>query len=169
MNKPDSNDLDLFVTLPEWAIGHTHGEYVMGAHLPTRDGRRCGNAHIIAAERAKWDEAKTVYICLTDAGREMRLTKNELEEMFHPTEWISDIDEVKRKFGMQADLSNIEKASQQQDPLAPGLQWATRRCEALLQQGFDRVRPELLVKDFKNCLESASKIYTSNREVRSDD
>ncbi|MEH6564598.1 MAG: hypothetical protein V7756_04650 [Halopseudomonas sp.] len=98
---------------PEWAIGHAHGEYVMGAHLPTRDGRRFGNAHIIAADRAKWDEAKTVYTCLTDAGREMRLTAHELAEGFYPPQWISDVDEVKRKFSLCVDLAAIEKAKQQ--------------------------------------------------------
>lgn len=33
--------------LPEWAIGKAGGLYLIGAQLPTRDGRRMGNAHII--------------------------------------------------------------------------------------------------------------------------
>ncbi|HCA23134.1 MAG TPA: hypothetical protein DEP32_03120 [Pseudomonas sp.] len=112
MDKTDSSDLELYEHLPEWATGHAKGEYVLGAHLPTRDGRRCGNAHIIATEKARWDEAKTVYVCLTDAGRVMRLTKSELEDSFYPPEWISDINEVNRKFSPHVNLSSIEKAKQ---------------------------------------------------------
>ena len=30
--------------VPEWAIDRAKGKLVLGAQLPTRDGRKCGNA-----------------------------------------------------------------------------------------------------------------------------
>lgn len=85
--------------IPEWAVGVCKGDYVLGAQLPTRDGRRCGNAHIIHIVPAPWDESVSVHTVLTDAGTTMKLTRNELEELFHSPMWISSVEEVIRKFG----------------------------------------------------------------------
>lgn len=85
--------------IPDWAIGRCNGAYVLGAQLPTRDGRRCGNAHIIDIEPASWDKTVLVHIALTDAGNTMKLTLNELEELFYPPMWISPVKGVIRKFG----------------------------------------------------------------------
>lgn len=85
--------------IPDWAIGSCNGAYVVGAQLPTRDGRRCGNAHIIYIEPASWDESILVHTVLTDAGTTMKLTRNELKELFHSPKWVSSIEEVICKFG----------------------------------------------------------------------
>lgn len=84
--------------LPEWAIGLAHGQFVLGAHLATRDGRRHDNGHIIKIEPASWDKNVLVHTVLTDAGNEMRFTTNELNTAFYPPHWVSAVDEVKRKF-----------------------------------------------------------------------
>lgn len=82
-----------------WALGRAEGEFVLGAHLPTRDGRRMGNAHIVAIEELEFRGEKcTVYHVLTDAGSTASLVKIELEELFHPPEYCSDVAEVLRKF-----------------------------------------------------------------------
>lgn len=85
--------------IPDWAIGSCNGAYVIGAQLPTRDGRRCGNAHIIGVEQARWDKTVHVYTVLTDAGTRMQLTTSEVDELFHSPKWISPVEEVIRKFG----------------------------------------------------------------------
>ena len=85
--------------IPDWAIGKCNGAYVLGAQLPTRDGRRCGNAHIIHIEPASWDKSVLLHTVLTDAGTTMKLTRNELEGLFHSPEWVSSVEGVIRKFG----------------------------------------------------------------------
>lgn len=84
--------------LPPWAIGYAKGEYVLGAQLPTRDGRRCGNAHIID-QSVEPVHGQTVFQILTDAGSDMRLLASEIYELFYPPVWVSDVGEVIRKFG----------------------------------------------------------------------
>lgn len=84
--------------IPHWAINNCDGTYVLGAQLPTRDGRRCGNAHIIHIEPAIWDKSVSVHTVLTDAGNEMRLTADEINELFHPPKWISSVDDVINRF-----------------------------------------------------------------------
>lgn len=79
--------------LPEWAVGYAKGNYVLGAQLPTRDGRVCGNGHIVEI-----DALAHVYTVLTDAGSEMHCLKEELMELFYPPVWVSDVKEVIRKF-----------------------------------------------------------------------
>lgn len=83
--------------LPGWAIGLAHGLYVLGSQLPTRDGRRMGNAHIIDT---KYSEPldQTVYAVLTDAGNTLRMTQEELEECFYPPKYISDVSNVLNNF-----------------------------------------------------------------------
>lgn len=84
---------------PEWAIGRAGGQYLIGAQLPTRDGRRMGNGHIInACEGYGILEGVTVYGALTDAGSVISMTANELDKCFHPPQWVSNVDEVIRKF-----------------------------------------------------------------------
>lgn len=84
--------------LPEWAIATTSGDLVPGAQLPTRDGRRCGNAHIIEVTTSKFVDNEPLYIVMTDAGSIMRLNSVEVAELFYPPKWVSDVDEVKRRF-----------------------------------------------------------------------
>jgi len=86
--------------LPEWAVGRAKGELVLGAQLPTRDGRRCGNAHIVDRYTTMLlDKAQFIWVVLTDAGTTMRLTDGEVAELFHPPVWVSDVNDVWRKFG----------------------------------------------------------------------
>lgn len=86
--------------LPEWATALAHGLYVLGSQLPTRDGRRMGNAHIVDTYYSEpLDE--TIYVILTDAGNTARLTQSELEECFYPPKYISDVSSVRAKFTPQ--------------------------------------------------------------------
>lgn len=66
---------------PSWAIGPAEGYTCLGASLPTRDGRRCGNAVVCA------DNGDGTYKVVTDAGNILKLTAAELEELFHKPEW----------------------------------------------------------------------------------
>lgn len=89
--------------LPEWASALANGEYVLGAQLPTRDGRRIGNAHIIATvvkdmSLIGLSTTEQVHTVLTDAGSEARLTVGELGEMFWPPVFVSDVGEVIERF-----------------------------------------------------------------------
>lgn len=94
--------LAAFLTMPPWAdrLNETH-ELCLGAQLPTRDGRACGNAHIIDTELAHWNPTITIYIVLTDAGTTMRLLATEVDEFFYPSTYICDVNEVIRKFGKE--------------------------------------------------------------------
>lgn len=68
--------------LPEWAVRRATGDYFeQCAALPTRDGRRTGNATVISVDNG-------VALVRTDAGNEMRLTQNELEELFWPPVFV---------------------------------------------------------------------------------
>lgn len=49
--------------------------------------------------------------------------------------------------GMQA------AQAQGAEPVA-GLKWAVQKCKAMQSQGFDRVRLDILQKDFENAIES---------------
>lgn len=88
--------------LPPWAIGLAHGELAIGAQLPTRDGRRCGNAHIIEAVEGYLGMNKLIYIVLTDAGTRMRLSADEIGEFFHPPRYISSVMDVLNKFDRES-------------------------------------------------------------------
>lgn len=103
----DSEDnLDLFKMqsgnelLPPWAIAQANGELQIGAQLATRDGRRTGNAHII--DKSSLDCLGTTlhfWIVLTDAGNVMELADGEINEMFYPPKYVSDVGRVLDKFG----------------------------------------------------------------------
>lgn len=84
--------------MPEWAIGTANGELVLGAQLPTKDGRICGNGHIVNITPVDAYGGENVHHILTDAGSTMELTAREVRELFHKPTWVSDVQEVKRKF-----------------------------------------------------------------------
>lgn len=88
----------VFDLMPHWANGTCDGQLVLGAQLPTRDGRRTGNAHIIAIGPAKWDERVTLYTVLTDAGTTLKLMAEEVVELYYQPKWTSDVNEVLQKF-----------------------------------------------------------------------
>ena len=88
--------------LPPWAIGRARGRLLIGAQLPTRDGRRCGNAHIvdiIPAGNGEWQIDQDTYHLLTDAGSEMRMLASEVHEQFYSPVWVSNVKDIWRKFG----------------------------------------------------------------------
>lgn len=90
-----------YFLLPEWAIERIYNELVIGAQLPTKDGRKCGNAHIVAMQPAFWNPDEILHTVLTDAGSEMRLTKEEVEELFYPPTFRAELSEILRKFRRQ--------------------------------------------------------------------
>lgn len=76
-------DIDIDM-LPEWAIDRCNGDYMrLGAVLPTRDGRRTGNATVIDI-----DMSRELATCITDVGNIMRLNRDELKELFWPPDFI---------------------------------------------------------------------------------
>jgi hypothetical protein len=84
--------------LPKWAICRARGVLMLGAQLPTRDGRRNGNAHIVGSKQGCLGTGQIIYSVLTDAGSEMAMTAEEIAECFYPPEWVSDVREVLKKF-----------------------------------------------------------------------
>lgn len=87
--------------IPNWAIGRNFAyELVAGAQLCTKDGRRVGNAHVIARYGVgPVLEEIMVYDCITDAGSMIsKLTESEVLDMFHIGDWISDPAEVLARF-----------------------------------------------------------------------
>jgi len=83
---------------PEWAEGVAEGLEV-GAQLPTKDGRRCGNAHIVRESVPAGSTALYQFEALTDAGTELTLAPDEIEELFHPPTYVSDVRRIREKFG----------------------------------------------------------------------
>ena len=88
---------DTTIPLPEWAAGLAKGELVMGAQLPTKDGRRIGNAHIVDIDETPYGDMYTV---LTDAGNYLALGGAEVGELFFPPRYVSNVGEVIARFGM---------------------------------------------------------------------
>jgi hypothetical protein len=73
--------------LPAWAIGRANGNYLaIGACLPTRDGRKIGNATVIDLEVKDYGTVATV---VTDAGNKLKLILEELMGYFYSPEWIA--------------------------------------------------------------------------------
>lgn len=90
-------EVDLYEEGPFQLCNNPDKMLVPGVALATKDGRRCGNAHIITTS---WhDELReTVYDLLTDAGNKMRLTRGELESAFYTTNRIAHVTEVLKSF-----------------------------------------------------------------------
>lgn len=74
--------------LPDWAEAHiTDGSYLhRRASLPTKDGRRCGNAVILEIGKSTHTGQPLIIVC-SDAGNVLKLSENELKELFHPPRW----------------------------------------------------------------------------------
>lgn len=115
MQNTDKDD----VLLPPWASGMAHGDYLMvGAMLPTRDGRRMGNAVVVSAE---WKGVSIAHI-KTDAGTDVTLTERELTEQFWPPTWVrKTVSNPARSTGGQdeAVLSIADSLKRLADHLAP--------------------------------------------------
>lgn len=92
------------LVLPPWSIAHNPNKLLFpGVQLATRDGRVMGNAHIIGCI---YFQEETLYIVLTDAGNKVKLFTSEVHEIFYITEWVSNVEEVKRKFLRGKELEN---------------------------------------------------------------
>lgn len=79
---------------PHWASGPANGKYVLGAVLATRDGRRTGNAKIMAIRSVDYADgtpSQTHYQAKTEAGNTAWYNAAELEERFYPPEWVARI------------------------------------------------------------------------------
>ena len=75
--------------LPEWAEIKAHGNYKhIRCALPTRDGRRTGNAVNAGTYRNADDLLPVVYNVVTDAGNVIHCTENEMKELFYPPEYV---------------------------------------------------------------------------------
>ena len=75
--------------LPNWAIGRAEGDYTLtNASLPTKDSRCTGNAINLGEVESKM-RAFPTFLVATEAGNLMRLTKGEMERMFHPPVFIA--------------------------------------------------------------------------------
>lgn len=82
--------------LPDWAIAHNiSDDLVPGLQLLTKDGRNCGNAHIVSS----YVSDKTYYCLLTDAGSKMTFGAAEIHEWFYLGKFISEPDAVVARFG----------------------------------------------------------------------
>lgn len=94
----ENHEVNLEDMLPPWAKALAHGELVVGAQLPTRDGRRMGNAHIVDIGNTNTPNGKRVHLVLTDAGNTMLMFADEIQEAFYPPKYVSDVDEIINKF-----------------------------------------------------------------------
>lgn len=92
---------------PEWVKGRVEdGKIVLGAQLPTKDGRRVGNA-VVYALTGTIDlngEGHHVYEIITDAGSSIKMTEAEIAEVFYAPEWIIDIN---THVGVQKHLAQV--------------------------------------------------------------
>lgn len=75
--------------LPEWAVSRTSHSTTIGAQLRTKDGRACGNA--VTVEFPIESRGLILAKVITDAGTEMLLTENELDELFYQPEYVMDV------------------------------------------------------------------------------
>lgn len=97
--------------LPDWAFAENlTQELVMGAQLCTKDGRKIGNAHIVQIVLGCL--GGKIYCILTDAGTPVPLSESEVHELFYVGRWISDPDEVVKRFGR---VDSINAAHKQED------------------------------------------------------
>lgn len=80
--------------LPPWATGEAHGDYTLvGAILPTKDGRRVGNA-IVARSLGVFIGVQNdleVFLVVTDSGNGMKVTIREMADQFYPPRWVSRV------------------------------------------------------------------------------
>lgn len=79
--------------LPHWAIKPSLGSYyeLMGS-LPTKDGRRTGNAVVVDVIEKTYkcteDQIFKLIKVVTDAGNILLLTELEAEELFHRPQYV---------------------------------------------------------------------------------
>lgn len=75
--------------LPEWAEDKANGNYRhIHCALPTRDGRRTGNAVNAGIYKNATDQHGTIYNVITDAGNIIHCSEREMDELFYPPEYV---------------------------------------------------------------------------------
>lgn len=129
--------------LPEWAAERCYSNYVRGAQLCTRDGRRCGNAHIIDIRTYPYPDSPedapkehTYYLLLTDAGNRMELTREELDSLFFPPEYRVHVERVLADF----DRPSLQPGHAQQERLALMRLLIEQLTEPQLDHLIERIR-----------------------------
>jgi hypothetical protein len=62
---------------------------IVGMTLATKDGHRCGNGYVINEEDEDYGGAETFHLfhVMTDFGNVMKLTTNEVNELFYISNW----------------------------------------------------------------------------------
>jgi hypothetical protein len=61
---------------------------IVGMALATKDGQRCGNGHVINEEyKCYGTNTFHLFHVMTDFGHVMKLTKNEVNELFDVANW----------------------------------------------------------------------------------
>ena len=81
-----------------WTQKVSNGELVLGAYLPTKDGRRVGNAQIIGIFPGVAPTFVFIYTVICDNGNKMMLTRAQVEDLFHAPSHVADIKEVRKRF-----------------------------------------------------------------------
>jgi len=70
---------------------------IVGMALATKDGQRCGNGYVINEEDEDYGDTETFHLfhVLTHFGNVMKLTKNEVNELFDVANWWSAQEAIK--------------------------------------------------------------------------
>jgi hypothetical protein len=91
--------------LPQWAIRKAMpGILEVGCHLPTRDGRVMGNAHIVEITAGLMGRGRPYYTVVTDAGTTVVMNSTEINDTFWPPRYISGVGEVRRKVNLDGEF-----------------------------------------------------------------
>ena len=76
-------------TMPACATGLTDQWTTIGAQLCTTDGRCAGHGVVTGTGESN---GHTVYVVVTDVGTQLRLTEQELKEMFHQPRFTMNVE-----------------------------------------------------------------------------
>jgi hypothetical protein len=99
-----------FALMPHWAVGTTTGICV-GAQLPTKDGRRTGNA-VVTGRRLTLSSGVRTWAVLTDAGNSLVLCDEEIKQLFYDPKWVMNVDSCpgkQRQQGADDQLKEVEE------------------------------------------------------------
>jgi hypothetical protein len=110
MNDLDSMDELDCAWLPDWAVGSTTGICV-GAQLPTKDGRRTGNA-VVTGRKLTLSSGVRTWAVLTDAGNSLVLCDEEIKQLFYDPKWVMNVDSCpgrQRQQGADQELEACEE------------------------------------------------------------
>lgn len=125
--------------MPSWATGEAVSLMQLGAQLRTRDGRRSGNAATVGTRHI---HGKTLAVVVTDAGTWLTLNERELDELFHPPQWLMRIDDhpgLKRR-GYRITLDDLQLMASAVCELdaatQPGDKLLVTRCHAVIRRAL---------------------------------